>query len=137
MKTKFVVALALGLAITLVAGASLFSYADSNPDSNTLTEGEARDMAEQFVENSLTYQFDGSNLEYKETLYPDVVDCSDCWTFVFEFESAHGGYSDRTEEMVTQVITPHEAHVTIEDGEIVSAVLDLKWDMINQKMIEE
>ena len=56
-------------------------------------------------------------------------------TFIFEFESRHAGYGDRTGQMLAQVITPHKASIGVEQGEIRSAVLDKKWDMINQKML--
>jgi hypothetical protein len=37
--------------------------------------------------------------------------------------------------MLAQVITPHEAVITVERGEIKSAIMDEKWNMINQKML--
>jgi hypothetical protein len=100
-------------------------------------EENSQKLAKKFIlEESETYKYDGSDLELKETLYPDIVDCPNCYTFVYEFISSHGGYGDRTGKMVTQVITPHEAHITVENGEITSAVLDLQWDMIHQEMLE-
>ena len=36
--------------------------------------------------------------------------------------------------MLAQVITPHEAIIAIEEGEIKSAVMDEKWDMLGQEM---
>ncbi len=104
--------------------------------SDFVSEEKSKEIAENFVKNSATYEFDGYDLEHKETLYPEIANCPSCYTFVFEFTSSHGGYGDRTGEPVTQVITPHEAHVTLENGEIVNAVLDNKWDMIEQTMIE-
>jgi hypothetical protein len=67
-----------------------------------------------------------------ETLYPDI---ENAWTFVIRFESRHAGYGDRTGQMLAQVITTHEAVVTVERGAIESAIMDEKWDMINQKML--
>lgn len=99
-----------------------------------MTEEAARELAKQFVQNSPTFAFDGieESLELVETLYPDI---ENAWTFVFHFESRHAGYGERTGQMLAQVITPHDAVVTVEQGEAKSAVMDGKWDMINQKML--
>lgn len=99
-----------------------------------ITEESSQQLAEEFVRNSPTYSFDGMNLEHEETLYADK--CDQCYTFVFTFESRHAGYGDRTGQMLAQVITPHEAHVSVENGEVVSALLDEEWDMINQELVQ-
>jgi hypothetical protein len=100
----------------------------------TYTESEARQMAEEFVRNSPTFQFDGieESITLVETLYPDT---ENAWQFVFQFESANAGLGDRTGQMVAEVITPHEAIITVEQGEIKNAVMDGKWDMIHQEML--
>ncbi|MDD5511901.1 MAG: hypothetical protein PHI12_14010 [Dehalococcoidales bacterium] len=100
-----------------------------------LTEEGSRELAEKFVRNSPTFKFDGNQvtLELVETLYPDI---ENAWQFIFHFESAHAGYGDRTGQVLAQVMTPHEAVITIEQGEIKNAVMDEKWDMIQQKQID-
>ena len=104
--------------------------------SSYLTEEGSRELAERFVRNSPTFAFDGipNTLELVETLYPDT---ENAWQFVFQFESANAGYGDRTGQMVAEVITPHEAIVTVEQGEIKNGVMDGKWDMVNQRMLDE
>ncbi len=99
------------------------------------TEEAARKKAEEFVKNSPTFTFDGiqESLKLVETLYPDI---ENAWQFVFRFESRHAGYGDRTGEMLAQAITPHEATIAIEQGEIKNAVMDEKWDMTNQKLLD-
>jgi hypothetical protein len=99
-----------------------------------VTEENSRQIALEFVENSPTFKFDGieESLELVETLYPDI---ENAWQFVFQFESRHAGYGDRTGEILAQVITPHEAIITVENGAVKSAVMDGKWDMIDQKML--
>ena len=98
------------------------------------TEESSREIAEEFVRNSSTFTYDGmeESLELAETLYPDI---ENAWTFVYRFESRHAGYGERTGQMLAQVITPHEAVITVEQGKIKTAVMDEKWDMINQKML--
>ena len=101
------------------------------PEQKPMTEEEARQTAEDFVKNSPTFVFDGieESLELVETLYPDM---ENAWQFVFRFESRHGGYGDRTGQILTQVITPHEAVISLLDGAVVTAVLDGIWDMLGQ-----
>jgi len=97
-------------------------------------EADARRVAEDFVRNSPTFVFDGipATLKMGETLYPDL---ENAWIFVIRFESAHAGYGDRTGQMVAEVITPHEAHITVENGEVVGALMDEKWDMLAQRLV--
>jgi len=104
------------------------------PESAEFTEKNSRQLAEEFVKNSPTFKFDGieDTLELVETLYPDI---EDAWTFAFRFESRHAGYGDRTGQTLAQVITPHEAVITVEEGMIKSAVMDEKWDMIRQETL--
>ncbi|MBN1370208.1 MAG: hypothetical protein JW954_08245 [Dehalococcoidaceae bacterium] len=104
-------------------------------DQNILTEEQARQKAEQFVRDCPTFVFDGieDSLHLSETLYPDI---EHAWTFVFEFESRQAGYGDRTGQMLLQVITPHEATVTIEQDDIKTAILDGQWDMKTQQLID-
>lgn len=100
------------------------------------TEEAAGKTAREFIKNSPTFTFDGiqESLELVETLYPDI---ENAWQFVFRFESAHAGYGDRTGQMLAEVITPHEAIITVEQGEIRNAVMDGKWSMVNQRMLNE
>lgn len=99
-----------------------------------LTEQQAGDIAGLFVRNSPTFVFDGimGTLELAETLQAGG---ENAWTFVFRFESAHAGYGDRTGQMLAEVITPHEAHVTVQHGAVVSALMDGTWDMLGQKLV--
>lgn len=99
-----------------------------------ITEAESKEIAREFVENSPTYQFDGFDLEYNQTV---VLRCPYCWMFVFEFKSRHAGYGNRTGQVLAQVITPHTAVVTVINGTITSAVLDDRWDMLTQTYLTE
>jgi hypothetical protein len=38
--------------------------------------------------------------------------------------------------MLAQVITPHTVRIIIEYGRVTSAIMDKKWDMLEQKMID-
>jgi len=100
-----------------------------------MSEGESKKVAENFVKNSPTFTFDGmaDTLRLVDTLR---ARCPYCWVFVFEFDSAHAGYGDRTGQVVAQVITHHRALVAIEQMKVASAVIDDKWDMLLQKELK-
>jgi len=100
----------------------------------TTTEQQSKETAESFAETSSTYQFDGSGLELTSS---QALDCENCYEFSFGFTSSAAGYGDRTGMMLAQVITPHKAIITVKEGNVDSAVLDGKWDMVRQEMIEE
>jgi hypothetical protein len=127
------------LSILALVTLALIASACPAPDNGAngkMTEEEARHLAENFAKNSPTFKFDGieDTLQLVETLYPDI---ENAWQFVFHFESRHAGYGDRTGQILLQVITPHEAIITVEEGQVVSAIMDEKWDMINQRMLHE
>ncbi len=126
------------LLITTLAALTLIAGACSTPDNGSndrMTEEEARQLAEDYVRNSPTFAFDGieDTLQMVETLYPDI---ENAWQFVFRFESRQAGYGDRTGQMLAEVITPHEAVITVENGEVKNGIMDEKWDMINQSMLD-
>jgi heat shock protein HslJ len=94
----------------------------------------SRDIAEEFVKNSPTFAYDGieETLELTKTL---TARCPFCWVFTFEFDSRHAGYGNREGESLAQVITHHQAVITVDKGEVVSAIMDAKWDMLRQAFI--
>ena len=98
------------------------------------TQEESLQIAEQFVRNDPTFVFDGigDSLRLIDTV---TLCCPSCWQLVFEFESAHSGYGDRSGQVLLQVITPHKAVITVESGEVKSAIMDERWDMINQQLL--
>ncbi|HSD05476.1 MAG TPA: hypothetical protein VLB45_06985 [Nitrosopumilaceae archaeon] len=92
-------------------------------------------IAREFVISSPTFAFDGM----EETLQVQLSSVTDEATPEYEihanFDSRHGGYGDRTGQMVTEAITPHLMVITISDGKVVSAIIDGTWDEINQKLL--
>lgn len=101
-----------------------------------VSQEESEEIARNYLLNSPTFKFDGM----KDTLELVTINqavCPYCWQFVFEFQCRHAGYGDRTGQMLAEVITSHTASITIDQGEVVSAVMDDQWDMMEQKMIEK
>jgi len=113
-----------------------------------LTEEEAKELAEEFMQTSPTFIFDGIEDSLKlvniaaftrKEISEDTPDSGEIkgWEFVYEFESRHSGYGDRTGKMLAQVITPHTAVITVEQDKIASAIMDGKWDMMNQELLSD
>ena len=99
-----------------------------------VSEDESKTIAEDFMKNCPTFVFDGiaDTLRLTETV---TLRSPYSWQFVFEFESRHAGYGDRTGQILAQMITPHKAVITVIQGEITRAVMDDKWDMLKQQEI--
>jgi len=95
------------------------------------TQAESEEIAREFVLSTPTYAFDGieGSLNLKETL--DAF-CPYCWGFIFEYESAHPGYGDRSGEVLAQVITRHEIFVSMSGGNVNGATVDREWDAMVQ-----
>ena len=135
-------ALLLIMTSSLIAGFILaFSGCRTEPTPSPtppvveFTEESSLAIAEEFVRNSPTFLFDGmeETLELVETRYPEL---EHSWVFVYQFDSRQAGYGDRTGEMLAEVITPHEAVITVSKNEVVTAVMDETWDMLGQELIE-
>ncbi len=100
------------------------------------TKEEYIDLAKSWIrENVKTFtERGGSDLEYVRAVEVE----EDIYEVTFDFNSAFAGYGPKTEEeMAAQVITEHTVIVTLEDGEVTSAITDGRYDEINEKFLEE
>ena len=93
----------------------------------------SKTAATNFLINSPTYKFDGYGLNYIST---NTLRCSYCWEHVFSFVSKSSGYGDRTGKAAVGNMTFHEEIVKVENGKVTSAIIDNRWDELNQKMIK-
>lgn len=117
----------MGLAVLAAAGCATGKAAD-------FTLEDSRGVAEAYLSSSPTFAFDG--IEDTVELVGDVtMRCPYCWAFEFEFQCSHAGYGDRTGQVLAQVITEHSAWIVVHRGEVVQAVMDGVWDMMEQKMV--
>lgn len=93
-------------------------------------------IAKDFVVLSPTFAFDG--MPETLTVLDEVIleSFPEQHIVTIGFTSLHGGYGDRTDQIVTQALTPHEIIVTVVENEIVSAIIDGKWDELNQQMLK-
>lgn len=94
---------------------------------------ESKKIAEDFVKSAPTYKFDGFDLKFESHI---SARCPFCWRYTFSFKSRQADYGNRTGQILAQVITPHEISVTVQEGKVVSALTDDKYDELNQKFVK-
>ena len=129
-----ILCLAALLAVACKSEPSPSPVSEVSPLTET-SQQESQSIAAEFVRGSPTFDFDGieESLKLTKTL---TEQRPDHWSFTFEFDSRAAGYGNRTGKMLAQVITHHQAAITVEQMEITSAVIDDKWDMLRQKEIK-
>jgi hypothetical protein len=93
-------------------------------------------IAKDFVMTSPTFAFDGikDSIQVEDVMIRESF--PEQYVVTISFDSLHGWYGDRTNQMVTQAITPHVITVTVVSGQIVSAIIDDVWDELNQASIK-
>lgn len=100
---------------------------------------QAEQVAGDFVRNSPTFAYDGieDSLEL-------ISQCPFCWLIIYEFDSAHPGYGDRTGQDLPEQITHHSVQIYVlvsiatgsdADIEIAEAIMDTEWDMLAQESL--
>ncbi|MCD1294760.1 hypothetical protein CUJ83_07080 [Methanocella sp. CWC-04] len=100
------------------------------------TQEEAMDVAKEFVLADETFKFDGMADTLK--IYLNEAYGPGEYEFIAEFDCAHGGYGDRTGQMVTQAITPHKAYIAVDKNKVTAAMLDGQWDMfLEMDMVDQ
>ncbi len=124
--------LALVVAVFGMIGAITFG-APAAPAEGQYTADKAITTAEQFVRAEDTFKFDGMSETLNVRMNKTVSDSA--YEIIAEFTSRQSGFGDRTGDILAQVLTPHKAVITVEKGEVASAVMDGRWDMIAQKDI--
>jgi hypothetical protein len=114
----------------VVTSAAVYTMAQQNQNNTDIDE-----IAIDFLVNGPTFAFDGimDSIEIIERY--DLESYPVQHVIVISFETAHAGWGDREGTFVAQVITPHIIRITIVEGEVVDAVIDEKWDEINQTQI--
>lgn len=92
-------------------------------------------VAEWFVKTGPTFAFDG----IKDTLRLEITQIRESFPEQFvikaDFDSSHGGYGDRADQMMTQVITLHTMELTVANGKVMTAIIDGKWNEVNQVLL--
>lgn len=103
-----------------------------NTDASNPLEGTPEAIAINFLKNSPTFKYDGleSSIEVLDSKslerYPTL------YVMEISFTSSSAGYGDRSSGVVAQVLTDHKITVQVENGAVVSAVIDGVWDELTQ-----
>ena len=105
----------------------------TTPIHDDTTPTEAEELAIEFIENSPTFSFDGvpGSIEIIDVVAAESYPVQ--YIITVAFECSHAGYGDRTGQVLAQVITRHVMRINISDDQVLSAVIDGKWDEVNQR----
>ena len=98
-------------------------------------KNDALGVAQRYIVTSPTFAFDGDintlDTEYVGSLESFPVQ----YMIKMAFDSAHGGFGNREEQMLTQVITHHKIDIIVSEGTVISAVTDDVWDELNHQYV--
>lgn len=114
----------------------LQSYIDTMYD---LSSEEIKILAEEWIKNTPSYAYDGAELEFKEAGILKTYPLQYVIKYVFKSsqENYNGSYVAIENTTNTSNMINHKIELRIVHGEIVSAIIDNKWDELNQKEIEQ
>ena len=119
----------------VLVGAFLLVFVISgcvNSENSDITFSESRQIADQMIVGSPMYKFDGFDL----ILVNSEKLSSFKFQFDYQFKSKNSGYGDRASKIISPVITLHNATLIVENGSVIYAVVDNKWDILGQKFLE-
>ncbi|MGQ0771392.1 MAG: hypothetical protein ACT4NT_01270 [Nitrososphaerota archaeon] len=104
-------------------------------DESSDQDAEIAEIAKNFVMSAPTFAFDGM----EDTLTIGSISVLESFPVQYQLEvlftSTHGGFGNRTGQMITQVLTPHIVDVLISEGNVLSAVIDDTWDEMNHQFV--
>ena len=116
MKQSFVhLLIAMMAIISLVVMACSSGSTAEEDETRGFSEQDSQQIALDYLKKSPTYTFDGIDGSI-ELIATETLRCRQCWTFVYRLECAQPGYGDRTGQILAQVITPHTARITVQEG---------------------
>jgi hypothetical protein len=98
-------------------------------------EQSSQKIAGDFLINAPTFKFDGIKDSVKLAT-TDTLRSPYSWEFTYQFECSHSGYGDRSGQNLLQVITHHTAIIRVIQGKVVEAIIDNKWDELEQTLLE-
>jgi hypothetical protein len=126
------------LATTLVALFLISIIAVAGAGTSGVSEDQTpEEIALSFIEDAPTYTYDGVRSTLRVRSVAILKSYPPQYLVTVEFDCLHGGYGDREDVVVLQVITPHTAVVRVVESEVVEAVIDGRWDELKQEFIEE
>ena len=97
---------------------------------------DALGVAQRYVVTTPTFGFDGDINSLKTEYVGSTKSIPPQHIFKVTFDSSHGGYGNRQDQVLTQMITPHTMTILVSEGNIVSAVTDETFDEIKELFIQ-
>jgi len=121
------------LSAMCLPAASIYAWQRSQPSPEDAAVRKTLD----YLLNSPTFRFDGLSDSVKVVGVTKSMTYAQpsFWIVTVEFECSHGGYGDRSGQMVTQLIQHHTAVIHVSEGRVIMAVFDGVWDELAGKMI--
>lgn len=99
------------------------------PKADTLEQ--TKTIIEDWIKNQPTYKFDGQNLTLKQAI--ELINNS--YRLLYNFETENSGYGNRSKQKIEKITTPHLVEITTQDNRVLYALIDGRWDEVEQKMI--
>jgi len=124
------------IALGVISVAVMFSYdfEDSQYSPNGITENDSEkiiDFTRQFIITGPTFSYDGI-LDSLEIKIVSADDSDSKFLLEGKFKTLHTGYGNRENSDLPEDIVLHTIMVSIVDEKIISAVIDNRWDELNQ-----
>ena len=125
--------LALVLGAMCLPAASIYAWQRSQPS----PQDEVLRKALDHLYASPTYGFDGVRDSLKVTEFIQAMNLTppNFWIVKVEFDCSHGGYGDRSGQVVTQLIQHHSALIHVTEGRVTLMIIDGVWDELAGDMI--
>lgn len=98
------------------------------------SEDESQRIAVAFILSSPTFTRDGRE-DTLRLVATTALEQPFSWQFEYEFQCGTPGYGRMTPRPAPIIITSHRAEIVVQEGKVISAVLDDKWNMLQQRMI--
>lgn len=92
-------------------------------------------LAENYLVKAPTYNFDGIPGSIIITGVHKARTPVPTWLVTSSFRCEHPGYGDRTGKELEHAVTGHSAYLIVQEGEVVSALIDGEWDELNQEYV--
>jgi len=97
----------------------------------------AIEATRQFTVTAPTFSFDGMEESLQLKLITINKSIPPQYQIKAIFSCRNSGYGDRTDKVLITVITPHVMEVTVIEGKVTSAIIDKKWDEVNQQQSKD
>jgi len=126
------------VAFTAVILISLIVPTSINTLNTSVTPAtDPKDIVLSFIRSNPTFSFDGIDATLKVVDSVDLKSNPVQHLVTLSFSCLSSGYGNRTAKPTLQVITPHNATITVVEGKVTNAVYDDRWDELNQQLLPQ